>query len=132
VATFLFDNDISPRIARAIQALVENEHVVMALKDEFPSNAADVDWLPAAGRQGWIVVSRDAKQRRRDVERNAIRESGARTVYIRYSGQQNTLFGDAARIVRCWPKIATWAVPARPGECSRLNSKDEVEILRSP
>ena len=42
------------------------------LEPRFPDDTADEIWLAEAGRQGWVVVTRDKQIRRRYAERRAI------------------------------------------------------------
>jgi hypothetical protein len=129
MATFFFDNDISFRIAHALRELVHG-HDVVALREHFPPNAPDTVWIPEAGKQGWIVISRDQNQRRRDNEHAALKEHGARVLYIRYGGKPDTLYSDAARIIKNWPKIMAWGIAAKPGALARLTTSDRIEDLR--
>jgi hypothetical protein len=128
MATFFFDNDISFRIAQALGHLVP-DHRVVALRDEFPTNTPDTAWIPEVGRKGWIVISRDHNQRRRDSEHKALMDNGVRVLYVRYSGQQETLYSDAARIIHNWPKIQAWGLAAAPGTLAKLTTKDKIEAL---
>lgn len=43
----------------------------------FPFGTLDEVWLTACGERHWIVLSRDQRIRRRVLEREAIRQSGA-------------------------------------------------------
>lgn len=45
--------------------------------DAFPFGTMDEDWLTACGERRWIVLTRDKRIRRRVLEREAIRLSGA-------------------------------------------------------
>lgn len=128
VATFFFDNDISFRIARVLRELV-GQHEVLALRDRFPTNTPDSVWIPEIGKEGWIVISRDQNQRRRDLEHAALKTSGSRVLYVRYGGKPDLLFADAARIIKNWPKIEQWGVKAKPGSLTRLNTSDQIEEL---
>lgn len=129
MATFFFDNDISFRIVAALNELVHTDEL-MALRDRFPVDAPDTVWIPEAGKNGWVVISRDHNQRRRDTEHKALRQHGVRALYIRHGGQQETLFADAARIIKNWPKISAWGAACKPGELARLTTKDEIEKLK--
>ncbi|MCH7904349.1 MAG: hypothetical protein IH944_07245 [Armatimonadetes bacterium] len=128
MATFFFDNDISFRIARALSGLVHG-HEVIALRDRFPTDTPDTVWIPEAGKNDWIVISRDHNQRRRDAEHKALMANGVRVLYVRYSGKQDTLFADAARIIKNWPKIQQWGIGAKQGTLARLSTADQIESL---
>lgn len=55
----LLDNNISPLVARAIHILVEAEgDRAAALRDEFPADAPDVQWIGELGRRGAWSSSR--------------------------------------------------------------------------
>jgi predicted nuclease of predicted toxin-antitoxin system len=56
MATFFFDNDISFRIVRALKELVHGAELV-ALRDVYPVDAKDSQWIPEAGTNGWVVIS---------------------------------------------------------------------------
>lgn len=128
LATFFLDNDISFRIAQALGSLVHG-HEVIALRDRFPTNTPDTVWIPEAGKNGWIVISRDHNQRRRDAEHKALKANGVRVLYVRHGARQDTLFADAARLIKNWPKIEGWGLTAAPGTLARLNTSDQIENL---
>jgi hypothetical protein len=67
------DRSIPRSIARALQ-LVRDD--VIWLEDRYPHNSKDPTWLEDAGRNDWIVLSRDKRIRHRKYEVNAIREHG--------------------------------------------------------
>lgn len=54
--TFLLDNMISPRIAAALTALGED---VRALRDEFPQETPDIEWIEQVGSKGWAFITVD-------------------------------------------------------------------------
>ena len=56
----------------------------------FPFGARDEVWLNACGERGWIVLTRDQRIRRRVLEREAIRQSGA-AVFALTAGQATAL-----------------------------------------
>jgi hypothetical protein len=128
MATFFFDNDISFRIVRAVAELVQG-HDVVALRDRFPVNTPDTVWIRQVGKDGWIVISRDYNQRRRDSEREALASNCVTALYIRCGGKPETLFVDAARIIKNWPRIQQWGLGAQLGTLARLNTKDQIESL---
>lgn len=130
--TFFFDNDISWRIVDALKALVDPTEIeLIALRERYPASAADTTWIPEAGKQGWIVVSRDQNQRRREAEHSALMLHRVRAIYIRQAGNPGDLYADAARIIRNWPKILAWGQTAAPRTLARLDTADRVNNLRS-
>lgn len=69
----LIDRSIPRSVADAL-ALVRGD--VEWLEQRFPHDSPDEEWLAVAGRQGWVVVTRDKRIRSRPREREAIRANG--------------------------------------------------------
>src|SRR5262245_39472874 len=44
--------------------------------DHFSSSTIDEEWLSEVGRQGWIVLTKDARIRYREIERTALMNAG--------------------------------------------------------
>jgi hypothetical protein len=74
----------------------------------FPFGTPDETWLHGCGTRGWIVLTRDQRIRRRVLERDAIRQSGA-AVFALTAGEA-TAAETAEVIVRLLPKLANFAV----------------------
>lgn len=68
----LIDRSIPKSVATALKAVRED---VCWLDDYFPHDTKDADWLPVAGKNGWLVITRDKKIRTRPGERRAILEN---------------------------------------------------------
>ena len=66
---FFLDRNLAKKtIAEALrQAGAE----VRVHDDHFPSSARDEEWLSEVGQQGWIVLTKDARIRYREIEMNA-------------------------------------------------------------
>lgn len=98
-----------------------------AFRDHFPPGALDEEWLPAVGRKGWIVVTRDQNIRRRANELAAVR-AGRLHLFALTSGNLAAA-ESAALIVQAWPAIqaavlrveppAFWSI-TRGGEVRRI------------
>jgi len=58
---FFFDNCISPKLARALSALVEPEHQIIHLRERFRVDADDETWLPVIAQLGAHVVTTDRR-----------------------------------------------------------------------
>ena len=68
----LFDNNVSPKVARAINELISPNSVAVPLRDKFPQSAKDIDWIAALGREGgWSVVSGDLRITKNKAEKAA-------------------------------------------------------------
>lgn len=74
---FLLDNNLPPALARALNELTRADgHSVLPLKDKFPQNTTDVEWISVLSDEGgWAVISQD-KFTKGDIEKRAFRECG--------------------------------------------------------
>lgn len=83
----LVDHNLPPVMARAIHLLVERDgHEVTALRDRFPPDCPDIEWLGRLGMEGgWSVLSMDHMILRRPAERVALNRARV-TAYFLASG----------------------------------------------
>lgn len=65
------DRSIPRGVAEEIRRI--RSEPVLFLDERFPPNTPDREWLAVAGHEGWLVISRDKRIRRRPGEREAIR-----------------------------------------------------------
>jgi hypothetical protein len=71
--------------------------------DHFAPDAKDLEWLPAVGARGWVVLTKDDRIRYREHEREALLASGVRAFVL----TNRSLSGDemAAIFVDSLPKM---------------------------
>jgi hypothetical protein len=67
------DRSVPKSVATALMAVRDD---VMWLEPRFPHDAKDTDWLPVAGAEGWLVVTRDKRIRQRPGELRSLIEHG--------------------------------------------------------
>ncbi len=67
------DRSVPKGVADAIKQVRSD---VLWLEDRFDHDAPDEVWLAAAGRAGWLVISRDKKIRSRRGQRQLIEKHG--------------------------------------------------------
>lgn len=63
------DRSIPKSVAEALKAVRSD---VSWFEDQFPHNTKDIDWLPVAGQNDWLVIVRDKKIRTRPGERRSL------------------------------------------------------------
>jgi hypothetical protein len=103
----LIDHNLSPRLARCLHALFDDEHTIVPLRERFAPNAPDIDWITALGAEGgWAVLTKDLHIRTRPHEKAALDRS--RVVYFFLAGAWHkfTVQETAARLIRLIPKMA--------------------------
>lgn len=93
------------------------EHDAVALKDMFPSDIADIDWMTAlsASKEEWLIITGDDHIRRHRVERAAFRRLELRA-FVLADGYRTTPMPNRCTMpIRRWADIeATFARFARP------------------
>jgi hypothetical protein len=102
---------------------------VIAHDDVFAQDTDDEVWLRKAGRQGWVVLTKDEKIRRKPGEQVAIREAGARCFVIHPTKGMRA--EDMAEIlVRALPRILATAAKARQGGFVKIvNRQGQIRHL---
>jgi len=69
---FLFDNALPPKLAKALNILVQPDHEVRHLKEQFAASVDDQDWIKGlAGDDDWIIVTADTRSERNAHESQA-------------------------------------------------------------
>jgi hypothetical protein len=77
---FFLDRSLGSRlVAEALRAQGES---VEAHDAHFDKDAADVEWLGAVGRKGWVVLSKDDRIRLNEVERTALTQAGVAAFFL--------------------------------------------------
>lgn len=76
--------------------------------EAFPFGSPDAVWLAGCGTEGWVVLSRDQRIRRRPLELRALRDAGV-AAFIFSSGEATA--ADTADVVKkLLPKLAHMSV----------------------
>ncbi|MEX0690857.1 MAG: hypothetical protein WD934_00845 [Gemmatimonadales bacterium] len=74
---FLVDATFPPQLARALQALDQEDCQFRDAPAEFGADAADEILFEGLREHGWVLVTLDAKMPRRPAQRQAILDAGA-------------------------------------------------------
>ena len=76
---FVFDANLSPCLARGLEAFGEDASHLM---DFFGEGVEDVEWLEWAGRNGICVITRDLKVVKRPIELEALKIHGVGAFFL--------------------------------------------------
>jgi hypothetical protein len=129
----LIDNDLSPHIASAINALVEPlGHQVIALRSKFLANTEDVDWIKALGDEGgWVVISGDNNITRRVAERQAWRQARLTGFFLMPAWRKCDPLIQTARLLMWWDNLVAQAQLVEGGAIFQLpfNSGSKLRAL---
>lgn len=130
----LIDNDLSPHIAVAINALVEHEgHHVIALRKKFPPNTDDAVWIEALGEDGgWVVISGDTSITRRAAERQAWRQAKVIGFFVMPGRRKLNPLIQTARLLMWWDSLVAQARLVEGGAIFQLPVKSSSRLRQLP
>ena len=120
----LIDNNLSPKIARALNELFYPEHEVVALRDKFSANTSDEEWiseLSASGR--WVVISGDRRITRNNAEYAAFRNSHLVGFFLARGLYKASVAKQAERIIALWGSMEALARTVEGGAMFELQIK---------
>ncbi|MFP4361838.1 MAG: hypothetical protein ACLFTG_14345 [Alphaproteobacteria bacterium] len=103
----LLDHNCSPKIARALHALVEPVHEVRHLREKFAPATTDQDWVKALSfERGWAIATLDRRIRKRPHEREAWRRSRLVLFALEpaWGGETMNPMLQTARMIQWWPR----------------------------
>jgi hypothetical protein len=129
------DNNLSPYLARALDAPLEPEgDQVVHLTDRFRADTEDRAWINAlADEGGWVVISADRRIYRNRLEREAWRRSRLIVFFLASQWQRAGNIETAWRLLRWWPRIRDQAgIVAAPAafELPLAYGSGRVRVLR--
>jgi hypothetical protein len=103
----LVDHNLSPRLARCLGALFNDDHQIFTLRDKFRPNTPDIEWIGTLNQEGgWAVLTKDLRIRTRPHERAALDRSRIVYFFLAGSWRKLTVEETAARLIRLIPKMA--------------------------
>jgi hypothetical protein len=130
---FLFDNQLSPRLAEAINALAQPDgDEIIHLRKKFPPDTSDIEWLTKLGDEGgWIVVCGDLNIIRARAERVVWKSVGLIGFFLKKGWINLAPWDQAWRLVKWWPTIVAQAQIAAPGNTYGVgvNATGKLETL---
>jgi uncharacterized protein with PIN domain len=96
--------------------------------DHFAQNAPDPEWLSVAGKNGWIVVTRDERIRYREAEKQAIRRAkvGAFVLAARGDLKIEML---AEVLLKAMTKIRRTITDQKPPFIAKVSRDGTVRVL---
>jgi len=103
----LFDNNLSPKLAKTLDYLEGNEGVsVEHIKDKFSPATPDVEWITKLAQEGnWFVITQDSQIKKRPHERKAWQESNIPIVFLQKTWINHDFWEISWRLIRHWPKL---------------------------
>jgi hypothetical protein len=119
---------LSPKIARALDCLTQPKHGVRHLRDLFAPETPDVTWMQELARQGsWIILSADVVISRNPHEVRAWKEAGHPIFFLKDAWRHQHLWEQASRICHLFPSIIEYAERAKPGDAFFVPFKGQIQ-----
>jgi predicted nuclease of predicted toxin-antitoxin system len=115
---FFFDNNLSEKLTSGMKAFGEN---VVHLKEIFPEDASDPEWLRYIGEQGLILITRDNEIRHHPAEIGALRRYKVGAFFL--SGKNLNRCKLVQQVTRNWPRIKEYAEKEDPPYAFRIPGK---------
>ena len=128
----IFDNNLSPALARALQELFKGQHEIVALRDKFRGAPTDVQWITELSREGiWIVISGDRRITRNKAEYHAFRNSRLVGFFLSKGLYKAKVTKQMERILALWEAIEAVASTVQGGAMFELQMKgNRVQQLK--
>jgi len=97
---FIFDENLSPGLAKGLNEFGEDtEHIT----DHLQPGATDELMLKLVGENGWFLITRDKKIRRRPIEKEALKKHKVGAFFL--GGKQMNSWHFVCQVVRIWIKL---------------------------
>jgi hypothetical protein len=130
----LFDNNIAPRIARAINVIVElYDDEAIALRDKFPTNISDIDLIQALDKEGgWVLVSEDRRITKNRAEREALRQASVVGFFLMPAWRKLDTRQKTAALLYAWPKMQKQFSLVQPGSAFQLPVNRNSKLKSMP
>ncbi len=102
----LIDENLSPALARALNALFADEHQIIHVREKFGPGVKDTEWIRALSGDGrWIVISGDRRITKNKAEYQAFRGSRLVGFFLSRRLYKASVVKQMERILALWPAI---------------------------
>lgn len=105
----LVDNDLPPRLAKALDAIFSPDEEIVSLRQKFGrADLKDEDWIPKLGAEGgWAVLSADMNIAKKRPSRELFVSAGLVGFFFSPSLQKAPLRLQLARVLTIWPQMVS-------------------------
>ncbi|MBO0903472.1 hypothetical protein [Jiella sonneratiae] len=123
----LVDENLSPALAHALQALFQGEHTIVHLREKFGPGVKDVEWIPVLSSEGrWVVLSGDRRITRNELEYQAFRNSRLIGFFLSRGLQKAKVTKQMERILFLWETIEKQAAIVAGGAMFELPMRSSL------
>lgn len=97
---FIFDVNLSSGLVRGLREFGENVHHIT---EHFKEDTPDEKWLQFLGEQGWFLITRDNRIRRRPIEKEALKRFGVGAFFLQ--GKNMSHWDIIRQVIRIWHRV---------------------------
>jgi hypothetical protein len=125
---FFLDNNISPRISRALKELEDrDQNEVVHLRERFKADTTDESWMRQLGSEGdWVVVTCDTSISKNPHEIKAWFESGLIVFFLKSGWLSLAYWEFAWQLIKRWPLIKAKIHKASRGKGFMVHVRSSV------
>src|SRR5437763_10903562 len=96
--------------------------------EHLAQDASDPEWLAFAGKNNWIVITRDERIRYRVAEKQAIRRAKVRAFVLAAQGNLRAEML-AENLLKALPKIRKFAQKQKPPFVAKISRGGDITLL---
>ena len=127
----LFDNNMPPKLAKTLSFLEGDDGIIVEhLKEKFPSNISDIEWISKLSKEGnWFVITQDNRIRKKNHEKKAWQEAHIPIVFLQKSWVKQNFWETTWRLIRYWPKLKESIYRSRKKESFELSINGKISEI---
>ena len=126
----ILDENLSPALARALNALFDGQHDVDHIRSKFGPGVKDVDWISALSQEGhWIVISGDRRISKVKAEFQAFRNSRLTGFFLSPGLKKAKVTKQMQRILALWDDIESISSRVAGGAMFELPMSGSISQL---
>lgn len=103
--TIIFDENLSVGLVKGLREFGEDVHHIT---EYFPAGTPDEEWLKFIGENGWFLITRDKRIRRRPIEKEALKRYKIGTFFL--GGKRIGGWDMIKQVVVMWQRIKELAI----------------------
>jgi hypothetical protein len=127
---FFLDNNLAPKVAHALNRLLEPDHSAEHLRDKFAPSTPDEVWMTElAGESDLVIISGDSAISRNPHEVRAWKEAGHPIFFLKPGWTHLSGWESASKLFHHFPEIIKLAQKAKRGDGFRVPMKGVIEKI---
>lgn len=127
---FFFDENISFRVAQAVQSM-DDHHEIIHIKDKFQPGAPDQVWIPLLAKErDWIIISGDFNITRNREIRRIWKEAQLTSFFLTKGWMHQDKFPFVSSFMKAWPALVKTASTSAKGEAYSVQQNGKIKKLQ--